>query len=152
MQGMIFTPENSKLMQFIAKSEEEKQKQRIQMFKDIWQREEDVRRENEKKSLERKRQFQDTNVTLTLSEYIQFINNPNMSILDFPKFDLSLPEFKYKPPVQPLWKSERELIQFQKLNEEYDKSTSESRYGIVSDDEFEYEISEGFDYNDNDDH
>lgn len=149
---MIFTPENSKLMQFIAKSEEEKQKQRIQMFKDIWQREEDVRRENEKKSLERKRQFQDTNVTLTLSEYIQFINNPNMSILDFPKFDLSLPEFKYKPPVQPLWKSERELIQFQKLNEEYDKSISESRYGIVSDDEFEYEISEGFDYNDNDDH
>lgn len=145
---MIFTPENSKLMQFIAKSEEEKQKQRIQMFKDIWQREEDVRRENEKKSLERKRQFQDTNVTLTLSEYIQFINNPNMSILDFPKFDLSLQEFKYKPPAQPLWKNKRELIQFQKHNEEYDKSTSDSRYGIVSDDECEYVISEGFDYND----
>lgn len=149
MQGMIFTPENSKLMQFIAKSEEEKQKQRIQMFKDIWQREEDVRREKEKQSLERKRQFQDTNVTLTLSEYIQFINNPNMSILDFPKFDLSLPEFKYKPPVQPLWKNKRELIQFQKLNEEYDESTSDSRYGIVSeDDECEYEISEESDYND----
>lgn len=148
MQGMIFTPENSKLMQFIAKSEEEKQKQRIQMFKDNWQREEDVRRENERKSLERKRQFQDTNVTLTLSEYIQFINNPNMSILDFPKFDLPLSEFNYTPPAQPLWKNKRELIQFQKHNEEYDKSTSDSRYGIVSDDECEYEISEGFDYND----
>ena len=146
-KDMYFTPMNSNLMKFVCMDKEDKKKVLQKELKQIKIIEHQKRLEKQKLAEQRKMEYNNSNVTLTYSEYIKYLNDPTISILDFPTHDnyaLNVcnnkeMEIEIENENEKLWNRPQDIAKYFEETALYEKVLNESKYGIMSSSDEEYD-------------